>query len=74
MNWREHLSSDPKIMFGKMVVKGTRIPVDLILEKPAMGTSYDDLKRAYPRITDADIQACLFFAADNSKLEKIISV
>ena len=35
MNWREYISSDPAIMFGKMVIKGTRIPVELILEKLA---------------------------------------
>lgn len=30
MNWRDHISSDPDIMFGKMVIKGTRIPVELL--------------------------------------------
>ena len=40
MNWREHLSSDPAIMFGKMVIKDTRIPVELILEKLAGGYSF----------------------------------
>lgn len=74
MNWQEHLSSDPDVMFGKMVIKGTRIPVDIILEKLAMDYSFDDLKLAYPRITDNDIQACLLFAADNARHEKILSV
>jgi uncharacterized protein (DUF433 family) len=35
MNWKEHISSEPSIMLGKVVIKGTRIPVDLILEKLA---------------------------------------
>lgn len=74
MNWREHLSSDPAIMFGKMVIKGTRIPVELILEKLAAGNSFEELKLAYPRISTTDIQACLYFAADNTKHEKTMAV
>jgi uncharacterized protein (DUF433 family) len=74
MNWREHLSSDPAIMFGKMVIKNTRIPVELILEKLAAGNSFEELKQAYPRITTSDIQACLLYAADNSKHEKTLAV
>ncbi len=74
MNWREHISSDPAIMFGKMVIKGTRIPVELILEKLAAGNSFEELKQAYPRITTADVQACLLFAADNTKHEKTMAV
>ena len=74
MNWRDHISSDPEIMFGKMVVKGTRIPVELLLEKLAAGNSVEDLIKAYPRITAADVQACLLFAADNTKHEKTLSV
>ncbi len=74
MNWREHISSDPAIMFGKTVIKGTRIPVELILEKLAAGNSFEELKQAYPRISTADVQACLLFAADNSKHEKTMAV
>ncbi|MEO8111677.1 MAG: DUF433 domain-containing protein [Ginsengibacter sp.] len=74
MNWKEYISSDPEIMFGKMVIKGTRIPVELILEKLAADFSFDDLKQAYPRITTIDIQACLLFAADNSKHEKTLAL
>ncbi len=74
MNWRDHISSDPEIMFGKMVIKGTRIPVELILEKLAAGESYKILLEAYHRIKTEDIQACLLFAADNTKHEKTLAV
>lgn len=60
MNWREHISSDPEIMFGKMVIKGTRIPVELILEKLADDYSFEELIQAYPRITTEDVQACYY--------------
>lgn len=74
MNWREHISSDPEIMFGKMVIKGTRIPVELILEKFATSYTFEKLKEAYPRITNADVQCCLLFAADNTKHKKTLAV
>ena len=61
-------------MFGKTVIKGTRIPVDLILEKLGSGYSFEELRAAYPRITDEDIKACLLFAADNSRHEKTLAV
>lgn len=74
MNWKEYISSDPEIMFGKMVVKGTRIPIELILEKLAAGYSFEHVKEAYPNITSAQIQACLLFAADNTRHEKTFAV
>jgi uncharacterized protein (DUF433 family) len=48
MNWKDHITSDPSIMFGKMVIKGTRIPVSLLLEKLAAGFSTNDLLQALP--------------------------
>jgi uncharacterized protein (DUF433 family) len=74
MNWRNHISSDPEIMFGKTVIKGTRIPVELVLEKLAKGYSIEELIAAYPRVTVQDIQACLLFAADSSKHEKVLAI
>ena len=66
-NWQERIKADPKIMFGKPVIKGTRIPVELILEKMALGESTEHLLKAYPRITREDIAACLFFALHSVK-------
>ncbi len=55
--------SDPGICSGKPCVKGTRIPVHLIIDLIASGESFDNIKRAYPNITDEDIYACLKYAA-----------
>lgn len=74
MDWKNNLHSDPNVMFGKMVIKNTRIPVDLVLEKLGHGISYNELLAAYPKITLEDIQACLLFAADVTKHEKILAV
>ncbi len=56
--------SDPKIMLGKPVIRGTRITVELILEKLAAGYSEDDILAAHPHITREGIRAALAFAAE----------
>ena len=73
-NWKEHIVSDPAILFGKMVVKGTRVPAELILEKLALGNTLQELIEAYPRITQQDILACLSYASENAKHEKTLAV
>lgn len=55
--------SNPKIMMGKPVVRGTRITVELVLEKLAAGESIEEILDAHPRLSRNAIQACLSFAA-----------
>lgn len=54
---------DPSIMMGKPVVAGTRITVELILEKLAAGETTEQILAAHPRLTQDAIQAALAFAA-----------
>ena len=56
--------SDPAIMMGKPVIKGTRITVELILEKLAAGETVEQLLEAHPRLTHEEIHAALAFAAE----------
>jgi uncharacterized protein (DUF433 family) len=56
--------SDPKIMMGKPVVRGTRITVELILEKLAAGESVDQILSEHPRLTPEAIRASIAFAAE----------
>ena len=56
--------SDPAIMMGKPVIAGTRITVELILEKLAAGETVDQVIEAHPRLTRQAIQAALAFAAE----------
>ncbi len=56
--------SNPKVMMGKPVLRGTRITVELILEKFAAGRSEDEILLAYPHITRDGIRAALAFAAE----------
>ena len=53
---------NPKVCNGKPVIKGTRIPVSVILEQIAQGESWVDLLKGYPELKKEDIQAALLYA------------
>lgn len=61
--------SDPAVMLGKPVIAGTRITVELILEKLGGGDTIDDLLVDYPHLTRESILAALRFAADALRKE-----
>jgi len=69
---RERVEINPAIMLGKPVIRGTRIPVELILRKLSEGATEDDLLDAYPRLEPADIRAALAYAADSVAHEIIL--
>ena len=74
IDWEKHIESNPEVLYGKPVIKATRIPVDLILEKLAMGDEYHEILDAYPSLTIKDIHACLLFASHSIKNEIIYSI
>jgi uncharacterized protein (DUF433 family) len=69
MNVSDYIISDPNVMFGKPVIKNTRISVELILEKMADGYSFQDIQDAYPIINKVEIKACLLYASVSVKNE-----
>ena len=72
--WREWIVSDPSVMMGKPVIVGTRITVELILEKLAAGETVDDLLAAHPRLTREAIQAALAFAAEALRADVVYPI
>jgi uncharacterized protein (DUF433 family) len=68
------IHSSPSIMMGKPVIAGTRITVELILEKLAAGESYEQLLEAHPRLTREGIQAALSFAAQALRADVIYPI
>jgi uncharacterized protein (DUF433 family) len=60
--YQDRIIADPDIMVGKPVVKGTRIPVELVLGELAANPDLDELFAAYPRLTIEDVRACLDYA------------
>lgn len=69
----KRIKIDPQVMLGKPVIKGTRLPVEIIVEKVAYGSSYQDILDSYPFLKVQDIQAALLYAAKTvSKEENIL--
>lgn len=59
----DRLNADPNILGGQVCVRGTRIPVTLILDALAAGDSAEELLRGYPTLTRDDIAAALAYGA-----------
>ncbi len=66
--------SNPKIMMGQPVVSGTRITVDLILEKLSAGETFEQLLKAHPRLTKEGIQAALQFAREALRADVVYPI
>lgn len=66
-----YIVSDPEIMMGKPIIAGTRITVELILEKLSAGESVDQIVHEHPQITAEAIKAALAFAAQALKADII---
>lgn len=60
---KTQIVSDPNVLAGKPVVAGTRVSVELILEKLAAGERIDQILAAHPRLTEEGIRSALAFAA-----------
>jgi uncharacterized protein (DUF433 family) len=60
--YQDRITQDPKVMVGKPVVRGTRIPVELVLGHLAANPDLEDLFGAYPHLTLEDVKACLAYA------------
>ena len=58
----ERIVQTPEVMVGKPVIKGTRIPVEVVLEYLARNPNFDDLFADYPRLTMDDVKAVLAYA------------
>ena len=65
--FHERIIQDPQIMVGKPVVKGTRIPVERVIQHLADNPDVNDLFKAFPHLTIEDVKACLAYA--HAKLE-----
>ena len=66
--------SNPSIMMGKPVIEGTRITVELILEKFAAGESIEQLLEAYPRLTEEGILAAFQFASQALRADVVYPI
>jgi len=74
MTVTDRIELNPRVMLGKPVIRGTRIPVELILRKLSEGASEAELLDAYPQLSKADIQAAIRYAADTIAREEVVLI
>lgn len=72
INWREFLASDPAVCGGQLCAKGTRIPVNVILDSLAEGLSRDEIFRSYHSLRPEHIDAALAYAAELAREESLL--
>ncbi len=63
MNWRELITSDPQVCHGKACIKGTRIPVSVVLENLAADRTPEQILKSYPSLTVEDVLATIGYTA-----------
>ncbi len=72
MTVHDRIEINSKIMLGKPVIRGTRIPVELIVRKLSEGVDEKALLEAYPKLTADDVHAALRYAADSLAHEEVV--
>ena len=70
----DRIEINPKVMMGKPVILGTRIPIELILRKLSEKATEADILQAYPQLVAEDIQAAIRFAADTIAHEETVFI
>jgi uncharacterized protein (DUF433 family) len=73
-NWKDRIVVDPEILVGKPIIKGTRISVDLIMDRLADGWTLEDIWAAYPRLTRVDVLAAIAFVTEVFREEGDVAV
>ena len=74
IDWKQRIAVDPDILAGKPVIRGTRISVELILDRTADGWSLEDILKSYPHLKREDVLAAHSFAAELFKEETFIAI
>ena len=74
MRWQDRIVIDPNVLVGKPVIRGTRIAVELVVDLLARGWSKEQVMQQYDHVTPEDIQACLAYASEVLKSEKVYLV
>jgi uncharacterized protein (DUF433 family) len=74
VNLTEHVEINPKILLGKPIIRGTRIPVELIVKLIAQGWKNEEIIKEYPALKEEDIRAALLYAEKVLEEEEIFSL
>ena len=71
MNWRERITVDPRVLVGKPIIKGTRISVEFVIDLLGRGWTVERVLQEYDHLTPEDVQACLAYAGETLKSERV---
>jgi uncharacterized protein (DUF433 family) len=74
MSWEDRIATDPAVLTGKPVIKGTRLAVEFIVGLLAEGWSEDEVLRNYPGLVRDDILACLAYAQQRLSEERVYPI
>lgn len=74
MTWRDRITIDPNVLVGKPVIKGTRMSVEFVVELLGRGWTAEQILREYDHLAPEDIQACLAYASDVLKAERVYAL
>lgn len=74
MDWHDRITLDPEILLGKPVIRGTRIAVEFVIDLLARGYRAEDVIEQYEFLSAADIQACLAYASDALRSERVYAI
>lgn len=73
MDWQSRITVDPRVLVGKPVIRGTRLAVEFIVELLAQGWTQQQICDNYPGVTPEDISACLHYASDVLRSERVVT-
>jgi uncharacterized protein (DUF433 family) len=71
--WRDHITVDPAVCHGKACLRGTRVPVSVVLDNLAGGLSSEEICSSYPSVTPDAVRAAIAYAAELTR-ERVVSI
>jgi uncharacterized protein (DUF433 family) len=73
-DWKDRITVDPNVLVGKPIIRGTRISVDLLMDRLADGWTIEDITASYPRVTRDDVLAAIAFVTEVFREEDYVAV
>jgi uncharacterized protein (DUF433 family) len=73
MNWRDYITVDPAVAHGQACIKGTRVPVSVVLDNLAAGLSTAEILKSYPSLDEESVRAAIAYGAELAR-EHVVSV
>jgi len=70
-SFEDHIVVDPRVLVGKPVIKGTRVPVSLVLNLLGHGYDFARIREAYPQLADDDIKAAIAYSEARLNRERV---